>query len=114
MLNPIKNYLKNMISESKGYYDTNDSLQGFLEDLAKEHNIDIVLSEEEQKIIDDKIDNAMKAAHKDLKKTTDVLPPAIETYEVSHGGNVLTSPYHGVNEVKENKRLAEFIANKNR
>ena len=59
MLNPIKNYLKNMISESKGYYDTNDSLQGFLEDLAKEHNIDIVLSEEEQKIIDDKIDNAI-------------------------------------------------------
>jgi hypothetical protein len=60
----------------------------------------------------DKIDNAMKAAHKDLKKTTDVLPPAIETYEVSHEGKVFTSPYHGENEVKENKRLAGFIANK--
>lgn len=60
----------------------------------------------------DKIDNAMKVAHNDLKKATDVLPPAIETYEVSHEGKVLTSPYHGENEVKENKRLAGFIANK--
>lgn len=54
----------------------------------------------------------MKVAHNDLKKATDVLPPAIETYEVSHEGKVLTSPYHGENEVKENKRLAGFIANK--
>lgn len=59
MLKPIKNYLKNMISESKGYYNTTDNLQDFLEDLAKEHNINITLSEEEQKIIDDKIDNAI-------------------------------------------------------
>ena len=59
-----------------------------------------------------KINNAMKAAHDDVIKTKDVAPPFADEYESTHGGKVLTSPYHGENEVKENKRLAEFIVDK--
>lgn len=40
------------------------------------------------------------------------MPPYVETYEVSHHGMVYTSPYHGANEVEENKRLACFITEK--
>ena len=60
----------------------------------------------------DKVNNAMMAANNELRKAADVLPPAIETYGVSHGNSVFTSPYHGANEVNENKRLAAFIADK--
>lgn len=60
----------------------------------------------------DKIDYAMKAAQNELKRIENVMPPAIETYEASHGGLIFTSPYHGANEVNENKRLAAFIADK--
>ena len=39
----------------------------------------------------------------------DSTPPAVETYISSCNGNVLTSPYHGNEEMKENLRLAEFV-----
>lgn len=59
-----------------------------------------------------KIDNAMKAAHDDIIKTKDVAPPFAEEYESTYGGNVLIASYHGVNEVKENIRIAEFLVDK--
>ena len=58
------------------------------------------------------IDNAMRAAHNDMKGKTDVAPPIVETYKVSRHGMVFTSPYHGANEVDENRKLADFIAKK--
>ena len=54
----------------------------------------------------------MKAAHDDIIKTKDVAPPFAEEYESTYGGNVLISSYHGVNEVKENIRIAEFLVDK--
>lgn len=59
-----------------------------------------------------KIGNAMKYANNDLKMNIDITPPSIESYEVSHHGMVYTSPYHGANEVNENKRLADFLVEK--
>ena len=59
-----------------------------------------------------KIDNAMRAALDDLKGNTDGVPPSVDFYSVSHHGMVLTSPYHGANEVDENRRLAVFLTKK--
>ena len=39
-------------------------------------------------------------------------PPNVETYIPSHNGMVLTSPYHGSDEVEENKRIGAFVAKK--
>lgn len=58
------------------------------------------------------INNAMKEASDKIKNTKNILPPNVETYIPSHNGMVLTSPYHGSNEVEENKRLGAFIAKK--
>ena len=59
-----------------------------------------------------KIDNAMRSAHDNLKGNTDVVPPSVEFYSVSHHGMVLTSPYHGANEVDANRKLAVFLTKK--
>ena len=58
------------------------------------------------------INNQMKVAAESMRTRADIVPPSVETYIPSHGGKVLTSPYHGSNEVEENKRLAAFIADK--
>ncbi|MBQ7451816.1 MAG: hypothetical protein IJV60_04605 [Prevotella sp.] len=58
------------------------------------------------------INNQMKVAAESMRTRADIVPPIVETYISSHGGKVLTSPYHGSNEVEENKRLAAFIADK--
>ena len=58
------------------------------------------------------IDNKMKKAADKVRKASDVPPPSIETYRPSHNGKVMTSPYHGSNEVEENKRLGAFVADK--
>lgn len=47
-----------------------------------------------------------------IKSTMDVQPPMAETYDSTHNGMVLLSPYHGPNEIDENKRLANFVADK--
>ena len=39
-------------------------------------------------------------------------PPAVEDYKKIEKGNVLISPYHGANELEENKRLATFLTAK--
>lgn len=39
-------------------------------------------------------------------------PPEVSTYKKTHYGKVLISPYHGKNELEENKRLANFLADK--
>ena len=54
----------------------------------------------------------MKVAAESMRTRADIVPPSVETYIPSHGGKVLTSPYHGSNEVEENKRLAAFVADK--
>lgn len=56
------------------------------------------------------IDNKMKKAADKVRKSSDVPPPSVETYRSSHNGKVMTSPYHGSNEVEENKRLGAFVA----
>lgn len=58
------------------------------------------------------IDNKMKTAADKVRKSSDVPPPSVETYRSSHNGKVMTSPYHGSNEVEENKRLGAFVADK--
>lgn len=58
------------------------------------------------------INNKMKAAADKVRASHDVLPPSVETYISSHNGKVMTSPYHGSNEVEENKRLGAFVADK--
>ena len=58
------------------------------------------------------IDNKMKKAADKVRKSADVPPPSVDTYRPSHNGKVMTSPYHGSNEVKENKRLGAFMADK--
>lgn len=58
------------------------------------------------------IDNAMKEAADNVKISKDVPPPNVETYIPSHNGMVLTSPYHGSDEVEENKRIGAFVAKK--
>ena len=58
------------------------------------------------------INNKMKAAADNVKAASDVPPPGVETYRPSHNGKVMTSPYHGSNEVEENKRLGAFVADK--
>lgn len=58
------------------------------------------------------IDNKMKKAADKIKKASDVPPPSVETYRPSHNGKVMTSPYHGSNEIEENKRLGAFVADK--
>ncbi|MCR5333574.1 MAG: hypothetical protein K6E45_01475 [Bacteroidaceae bacterium] len=58
------------------------------------------------------IDNKMKKAADKMRKASDVPPPSVETYRPSHNGKVMTSPYHGSNEVDENKRLGAFVADK--
>lgn len=58
------------------------------------------------------IDNKMKNAADKIKKSYDVPPPSVETYNPSHNGKVMISPYHGDNEVQENKRLGAFVADK--
>lgn len=60
----------------------------------------------------EKIDKQIKAANADFRKREDVKPPYVETYKVSHHGMVYESPFHGEDELKENKRLANFIADK--
>ena len=47
-----------------------------------------------------------------IKSTMDVQPPMAETYDSTHNGMVLLSPYHGEREMAENKRLAYFVADK--
>lgn len=58
------------------------------------------------------INNSMKEAADRMKKALSVPPPSVDTYLSSHNGKVLTSPYHGSNEIDENKRLAAFVADK--
>ena len=58
------------------------------------------------------IDSKMKKSVEAIKNAQDVAPPNVATYISTHNGNVLQSPYHGENEVKENKRLADFIVDK--
>ena len=58
------------------------------------------------------IDNKMKKAADKVRKASDVPPPSVDTYRPSHNGKVMTSPYHGSNEVANNKRLGAFIADK--
>lgn len=41
-----------------------------------------------------------------------IKPPKVEEYKVEHNGHVFISPYHGGNEVDDNKRLAAFVADK--
>ena len=48
----------------------------------------------------------------DKIKRSQIKPPKVEEYRVEHDGHVLISPYHGANEVDDNKRLAAFIADK--
>lgn len=48
----------------------------------------------------------------DKIKRSQIKPPRVEDYKVEHNGRVLISPYHGANEVDDNKRLAAFIADK--
>jgi hypothetical protein len=59
-----------------------------------------------------KVDTPMKVAAEKVRSMHDVPPPSVETYIPSHNGMVLTSPYHGENEVDGNKRLGAFIADK--
>lgn len=54
----------------------------------------------------------MKEAADNVKISKDVPPPNVETYIPSHNGMVLTSPYHGSDEVEENKRIGAFVAKK--
>lgn len=58
------------------------------------------------------INNKMKKAADKVRKASDVPPPSVDTYRPSHNGKVMTSPYHGSNEVEENKRLGAFVAEK--
>lgn len=58
------------------------------------------------------VDNTMKIASDELKKAQDFEPPQIDTYIASHNAMVYTSQYHGKNEIRDNKRIAEFIADK--
>lgn len=48
----------------------------------------------------------------DKMKRSQIKPPKVEEYKVEHNGHVFISPYHGANEVEDNKRLAAFIADK--
>ena len=59
-----------------------------------------------------KIDKAMSKAHDDIKGKENITPPYIETYKVSHRSMVYTSPFHGKEEIKENTRMANFLADK--
>lgn len=47
-----------------------------------------------------------------VEKIQGISPPAVDTYVDLHKGKVLASPYHGDNEIDENKRLAIFLYNK--
>ena len=53
-----------------------------------------------------------KEAAEIIKSTLDVQPPSAETYCSTHNGMVFISPYHGPNEIDENKRLVNFVADK--
>lgn len=48
----------------------------------------------------------------DKIKQSQIKPPRVEEYKVEHNNQVFISPYHGANEVDDNKRLAAFIADK--
>ena len=39
-------------------------------------------------------------------------PPEVGTYKRTYNGQVLVSPYHGENELTDNKRLADFLVDK--
>ena len=54
----------------------------------------------------------MKEASDKIKNAKNILPPNVKTYIPSHNGMVLTSPYHGSNEVEDNKRIGAFVAKK--
>ena len=41
-----------------------------------------------------------------------IQPSEVSTYKRTHKGQVLVSPYHGENELADNKRLANFLADK--
>ncbi len=60
----------------------------------------------------DKMDRAMSKAHDDIKGKENITPPYVETYKVSHHKMVYTSPFHGKEEIKENTRMANFLADK--
>lgn len=48
----------------------------------------------------------------DKIKRSNIEPPKVDDYKVEHNGRVFVSPYHGENEMDDNKRLAGFIADK--
>lgn len=58
------------------------------------------------------INKKMEEAANKVRNAQDIMPPHADTYKLEHEGKVLISPYHGANEVDENKRLAAFVAAK--
>lgn len=58
VLKPLKIFFSGYVKDAKNLYELKEDLKDFLESEAKDHNIDITLSEEEQQIIKNKIDNA--------------------------------------------------------
>lgn len=58
------------------------------------------------------INNKMAQTAKEIREESNQVPPRVDQYIPSHDGTVMISPYHGENEVDENKRLAAFIHKK--
>ncbi len=58
------------------------------------------------------INNKMAQTAKEIGEKPNHFPPRVDQYIPSHDGTVMISPYHGKNEVDENKRLAAFIHKK--
>lgn len=68
-LEPIINMFSNRVKASKDLYDTRGNLEEILEEAKEQYNINITLSEEEQKIINDKVESAKDILNKyDYKK----------------------------------------------
>lgn len=61
---PLEIMLKNLTSRSKSIYELKEELKDILEEEAKKLNLDIRLSTEEEKIIKEKIDNALEVLSK--------------------------------------------------
>lgn len=61
---PLENLFKNLTSRSKNIYELREELKDILEEEAKKLNLDIRLSTEEEKIIKEKIDNALEVIGK--------------------------------------------------
>ena len=60
ILQPLVTKLKNIVDRSKNIYYLREELEEMLKDVAKENNLNITLSKEEQKLIQKKIEDARK------------------------------------------------------